>query len=221
MKENITIRRLLACGAAAGPLFVLVILVGGALQPGYRPIRQAASELALGSTGWIQTTNFLVCGSLFVAFALGIRRALRPRSAAWIAAALTGLFGVALIASGLFTTDVAGQAQHTWHGTAHNAAGSVVFLSLPSLIFTWAFHSARRRSWIWAITSAIAGVTMLLLIQGLAVAEYRGLYQRLTIGLGWTWITAFALYLRRTTPSHPSAAADQQHVITGSLRRGG
>ncbi|WFE98610.1 DUF998 domain-containing protein [Micromonospora sp. WMMD964] len=220
MKENVTTRRLLACGAAAGPLFVIVILVGGALQPEYRPIRQAASELALGSTGWIQITNFLVCGSLFVAFAIGIRRALRPRSAAWIAAALTGLFGVALIASGLFITDVAGQARHTWHGTVHNAAGSVVFLSLPLLTFTWALHSARRRSWIWAMTSAIAGVTMLLLIQGLAVSEYRGLYQRLTIGLGWTWITAFALHLRRTTPTHPSEAADQQHVITRTFRRG-
>ncbi|MFF0154009.1 DUF998 domain-containing protein [Micromonospora sp. NPDC005203] len=78
MKENTPIRRLLACGAAAGPLFLIVVLVGGALRPGYRPIRQAASELAIGSTGWIQITNFLVCGSLFVAFALGVRRALRP-----------------------------------------------------------------------------------------------------------------------------------------------
>jgi hypothetical protein len=199
MKENVTTRRLLACGVAAGPLFVIVILVNGVLQPGYRPIRQVASELAAGPNGWIQITNFLVCGSLFVAFALGVRRALRPHPAAWIAAALTGLLGAALIASGLFITDVAGQAKHTWHGTAHNAAGSVVFLSLPLLTFTWALHCARRRSWIWAIASAIAGVTMLLLIQGLAVAEYRGLHQRLTIGLGWTWITAFALHLHHAT----------------------
>jgi len=221
MTENITTRRLLACGAAAGPLFVIVILVGGALRPGYRPIRQAASELATGSTGWIQITNFLVCGALFVAFAVGVRRALRPRAAAWIAAALTGVFGAALIASGLFVTDVAGQAQHTWHGTAHNAAGSVVFLSLPLLTFTWALHSAQRRSWIWAITSATTGVTMLLLIQGLAVSEYRGLYQRLTIGLGWTWITAFALHLHRTTSTHESEATDPQHAITRPFQRGG
>ena len=219
MKENVATRRLLACGAAAGPLFVIVILVGGALQPGYRPIRQVASELATGSTGWIQTTNFLVCGSLFVAFALGARRALHPRSAAWIAAALTGLFGAALIASGLFTTDVAGQSQHTWSGTAHNTAGSIVFLSLPLLTFTWAFYSARRRSWIWTTTSAAAGVAMLLLIQGLAVPEHRGLYQRTTIGVGWTWITAFALYLRHTTSTHEGEAADQQNTITRPVRR--
>ncbi|MGC4868499.1 DUF998 domain-containing protein [Micromonospora sp. DT53] len=210
MKESVTTRRLLACGTAAGPLFVIVVLVGGALRPGYRPIRQAASELALGSTGWIQITNFLVCGALFVVCAFGVRRALRPGPAAWIAAALTGLFGVALIASGLFVTDVAGQAQRTWHGTAHNAAGSVVFLSLPLLTFTWACQAARRRSWVWATTSAITGVTMLFLIQGLAIAEYRGLYQRITIGLGWTWLTAFALHLRRATPTHPRAAADRR-----------
>jgi hypothetical membrane protein len=199
MAEDLTTRRLLACGAVAGPLFVVVILVDGALRPGYRPVRQVASELAVGPTGWIQITNFLVSGALFLAFALGVRRALRPRPAAWIAAALTSLFGAGLIASGLFVTDVSGQAQHTWHGTAHNAAGSVVFLSLPLLTFTWTIHSARHRCWIWAITSAMTGVTMLLLIQGLAVPEYRGLYQRLTMALGWTWITAFALHIRRAT----------------------
>ncbi|MFI7592848.1 DUF998 domain-containing protein [Micromonospora sp. NPDC049359] len=220
MKKDITTRRLLACGAAAGPLFGIVIIVGGALQPGYRPIRQSVSELATGSTGWIQTTNFLVCGSLFVVFALGVRRALRPRSAARTAAALTGLFGVALIASGLFTTDVAGQPQHTWTGTAHNAAGSIAFLSLPLLTFTWAICSARRRSWVWTVTSAAAGVTMLLLIQGLAVPEHRGLYQRLTIGVGWTWITAFALHLRRNTCTYEGEVADQKHPITRPFRQG-
>ncbi|WP_372492232.1 DUF998 domain-containing protein [Micromonospora cabrerizensis] len=129
---------------------------------------------------------------------------------AWIAAALTGLFGVALIAFGLFVTDVAGQAQRSWHGIAHHAAGSVAFLSLPLLTFTWALHAAHRRSCVWAPTSTVARVTMLVLIQGLAIAEYRGLCQRLTIGAGWTWITAFALHLRRATPVWPGAAADRR-----------
>ncbi|WFE65985.1 DUF998 domain-containing protein [Micromonospora sp. WMMD714] len=220
MKETVATRRLLACGAAAGPLFVSVVLVGGAPQPGYRPVRQTVSELATGPTGWIQTTNFVVCGLLFAVFALGVLRTLRPHPIAGIAAALTGLFGVALIASGLFTTDVAGQARHTWSGTAHDTAGGVVFLSLPLLTFAWAVHTARRRDWIWATASAAAGVTMLLLVQGLAVPGYRGLYQRLTIGVGWTWITAFALHLYRTIAAHDGGAADQLYPVTRPFRRG-
>ncbi|MFI5928258.1 hypothetical protein ACIA3K_20160 [Micromonospora sp. NPDC051543] len=62
-------------------------------------------------------------------------------------------------------------------------------------------------------------MTMLLLIQGLAVPEHRGLYRRLTIGVGWTWITAFALHLRRNTPTYEGEATDQKHAITRSLRQ--
>jgi hypothetical protein len=213
MTPDFITRRLLTCGAVAGPLFVSVILVDGALRPGYRPLRQVGSELATGPAGWIQVANFLVCGSLFVLFAAGVRRALPPGPVSWAATALTSLFGAGLIASGLFVTDIAGETGHSWQGTAHNAAGTIVFLSVPLLTFTWTVRCARRRRWAWATTSAAVGVAMLILIQGLAVPEYRGLYQRLTIALGWAWITALALHLRRAPHSQTSTVGERRNKL--------
>jgi hypothetical protein len=56
-------RSLLACGLAPA-LFVAVVLVEGAIRPGYDPLHHFGSELSLGSGGWIQVTNFIVTGLL-------------------------------------------------------------------------------------------------------------------------------------------------------------
>jgi hypothetical protein len=132
--------------------------------------------------------------------------------AAVAAAFLAGLYGLGLTASGIFVTDPqdgyppgtpSGHATtHTWHGTAHNAAGLVVFLALPALCFVVATWFARReRRWLWAAYSAATGIAMLALIQGLSIEGHAGLYQRLTIATGWSWLTVFALHLRRRTRS--------------------
>ena len=55
-------------GAGGAVLFVLVLLVDGWTRPGYSPVRQPVSALALGPRGWIQAASFMVCGA---AIALG------------------------------------------------------------------------------------------------------------------------------------------------------
>jgi hypothetical membrane protein len=71
-------RHLLACGAVGAPVFLVVILIQGAIRPGYDPMRDFGSALALGPYGWIQDTNFVATGLLMLAFAMGLRRALHP-----------------------------------------------------------------------------------------------------------------------------------------------
>jgi Protein of unknown function (DUF998) len=71
-------RRLLRCGAAAGPVFVAVFLLEGAVREGYRPLRHPVSSLALGPRGWIQAGNFAMAGTLFLAGAAGLARAGDP-----------------------------------------------------------------------------------------------------------------------------------------------
>jgi len=74
-------RALLACGAIGAPLFVVVFLIEGAVpairSAGYSPLRHPVSGFAIGEFGWIQTVNFLVIGVLLLAFAVGLRAALR------------------------------------------------------------------------------------------------------------------------------------------------
>ena len=65
---------LLACGAVAGPLFIVVGLTQALTRAGFDPVKHPLSLLSVGDLGWIQITNFVVTGLLF--------RRLRRRDAA-------------------------------------------------------------------------------------------------------------------------------------------
>ncbi|MDR7384543.1 DUF998 domain-containing protein [Promicromonospora iranensis] len=92
---------LLWSGALGSWLFIVTFLLDGWTRPGYRPVRHAVSALALGSRGWLQTTNFIVCGLAITAGAVGLASALDSVLLALVVA----VFGVALVASGVFPMD--------------------------------------------------------------------------------------------------------------------
>jgi Protein of unknown function (DUF998) len=79
--QPIECRALLWCGAIGAPLFVVVFALQDAIPvirpPGYNPLRYPVSSLAIGSSGWIQVASFLTTGVLLLAFAAGLRPALR------------------------------------------------------------------------------------------------------------------------------------------------
>src|SRR5260370_7510777 len=70
-------KKLLYAGVIGPLLFIVVFIVEGLTRPGYSAWRHYVSQLATGDGGWVQVVNFLVCGSLMVAFAIGLRHALR------------------------------------------------------------------------------------------------------------------------------------------------
>ena len=131
-------RLLLTCGVVGAVLFVITFLIDGATRPGYRPLYHPVSALALGSRGWVQTSNFAVTGVLMIAAAAGIREALDVT----FGPALLALFGVGLVVSGAFTMDpMRGYPPGTDPGTPtalsrrhkiHDVFGFVVFASLAA-----------------------------------------------------------------------------------------
>jgi hypothetical protein len=90
---------------AAGPVFVAVFLLEGAVREGYRPLRHPVSSLALGRRGWVQAGNFAVAGTLFLAGAAGLARAGDRAASSRAAPALIGAAGAGLIGSAVFSTD--------------------------------------------------------------------------------------------------------------------
>src|SRR5260370_6809603 len=70
-------KKLLYAGVIGPLLFIVVFIVEGLTRPGYSAWRHYVSQLATGDGGWVQVVNFLVCGSLMVAFAIGLRHAFR------------------------------------------------------------------------------------------------------------------------------------------------
>lgn len=71
-------RALLVCGAIAGPLFLLIVLVQDYTRPSFNPRTQVLSLLELGPLGWVQTVNFVLAGVLNLLYAIGLWRRCTP-----------------------------------------------------------------------------------------------------------------------------------------------
>jgi Protein of unknown function (DUF998) len=209
-------RRLLRCGVAAGPVFVVVFLIEGAVRDGYRPLRHPVSSLALGPRGWIQAGNFAVAGTLFLAGAAGLARAGDLAASGRAAPALIGAAGAGLIGSAVFTTDpVSGYppgtpdalTQPSRAGTVHNLAAVPVFAGLPAAALASGWRSWRAGQHRFGLYSAGTAVTMLTTValagagfgQSPRLVSLGGLFQRASIITGFAWLTALsARALRRT-----------------------
>ena len=193
---------MLTCGVVGAVLFVVTFLIDGATRPGYRPLYHPVSALALGSRGWVQTSNFVVTGVLMIAAAAGTREALDVT----IGPSLLALFGVGLVVSGVFTMDpMRGYPPGTAPGTpailsrrhkVHDAFGFVVFSSLGAAEI--AFGLALEGGWrIYSFATA-ALLVVLMIVFGVAWERDRprmGLLQRLMVLVGWTWVTLLFLSL--------------------------
>jgi len=174
-------RRLLRCGVAAGPVFVVVFLFEGAVRNGYRPLRHPVSSLALGQRGWIQAGNFAIAGTLFLAGAVGLARAGDP-AASRAAPALIGAAGAGLIGAAVFTTDpVSGYPPGTPDALTHcfglYSAGTAVTM---------------------VTTMALAGAGF---GQSPRLINLGGLFQRASIITGFAWLTALSAQALRRTPT--------------------
>jgi hypothetical protein len=209
-------RRLLRCGLAAGPVFVGVFLLEGAVRDSYRSRRHPVSSLALGPRGWIQDGNFAIAGTLFVAGAAGLARAGDLAASSRAARALIAGAGAGLIGAAVFTTDpVSGYppgtpdalTQPSRTGTLHNLAAVPVFVGLPAAALACAWRSWRAGQHRFGLYSAGTAVTMLTTMamagagfgQSPRLVNFGGLFQRASIITGFAWLTAlFAQALRQT-----------------------
>lgn len=210
-------RGLLRCGVAAGPVFVAVFMLEGAVRAGYRPLRHPVSSLALGPRGWIQTANFAVAGTLFLAAAGGLARSGDPVAGGRAAPALVGAAGAGLIGSAVFTTDpVSGYppgtpdalTQPSRTGTAHNLAAVPVFVGLPAAALACGWRSWRAGQHRFGLYSAGTAVTMLTTMalagagfgQSPRLVSLGGLFQRASIITGFAWLTTLSAQAQRRAP---------------------
>lgn len=212
-EQPLALRLLLACGAIGPLLFIVVFLVEGATRPNYSAWHHFVSSLSLGEQGWMQITNFIVCGVLVLGFAVGLRRVLRPGKGSTWGPILLGIFGLCLIGAGIFPTDPildyppGAPGTPTLQGTIHVLLSLVAFTSLIAACFVLARRFAGDPAWRgWAFYSIATGILVLVFfIMADVVASPdldapAGLFQRLSIITGWSWIGLLALRLMRKRP---------------------
>ena len=164
-------RTRLACGIVAGPLFIAASLSQAFTRRGFDLARHPISLLSLGSPGWVQIANFVVCGILYVIGAVGLRIELRSgRGSTW-GPLLVGITGVGLIIAGLFTADPGagfppgapiGAPSMSWHGASHEVGFLLTFVGAIAACGVFARRYATLGRSAWAIAGVVTIVAALI-----------------------------------------------------------
>jgi hypothetical protein len=197
-------------------VFLLVAFLLGAGRSRYDATRMPISLLAVGSDGWMQIANFLVCGVLLLAFAAGLHLVLEGVGARW-GPILFGLIGIGLIGAGPFPTDPglgfppAGQAEPgpTFHGHVHDVFSALVFAGFPAAAFVMASHFAAQHDDRWAVGTRLCAwvLTMgsvLVLVafnQDGALGDVAGVIQRCWVTIAFAWLTVVSIHVLHGLPT--------------------
>jgi len=206
-------------GVAAGPIFMVAVLIEGATRPGYDALRHPISSLALGPAGWTQTAVFLVCGMLAAAYAVHVRGALGGRRSrtVWLA-----MWGVSLIVAGLFTTDaVSGYPPGTpaypagtISGTVHNLAALCGLIGLTAACVSLrGLGGSQWQAYSIGTAVVLVGAFVIAAIglgQTAGLVDVAGLFQRIAVYAGWTWLTLLAWRTGNATSTSPELASESE-----------
>jgi hypothetical protein len=164
------------------------------LAIGWQPLRDPAgawpSGLALSPYGWVQTTNFVISGTLLMLFAAGLHLGVADGRGSRAGPTLLFVAGAAMALMGFGTDPFQSSGPQTLHNLIHDLAFALFLLTLlPALLFLW--HLFREDA-LWrshsryTLATAIL-TTLLVLLPGVAY------YLFLAVVLVWFEATALRL----------------------------
>lgn len=209
-------RSLLGWGVVAGPFFLVVGIVLGSVRPGFEFRRHALSLLMLGDFGWIQRTNFVLCGLMVIAAGAGVLRAIRSGRGLAIGA-LVITAGTMLVLSAIFVPDPGGgfppgtaTGSATTSGILHMVCGALEFVTLAGAALAHALwcrtigHSTHS-----AVSFALAGGILVGFASGVALSRQPvGIVLLwLAVICQWAWLALSCSEIYRWSP-HPLGAVD-------------
>jgi len=201
MSKRLNINSVPAIVGIVGPIVVIAGDFSAALSiPGYSPVRDSVSSLALTGVGWLQSICFLAMGLLLEIFVAGLFFNIRRARGFRAGIVLLALCGFVLMLIATFDMDAPG-GPRTIDGTIHAIASYGLGLLFPIAILSFApsFKSTLNWKGIFVYT-LIAGVLALALILGALLAEQRGwfgLYERIIILNALVWVEVVAIHSLR------------------------
>jgi hypothetical membrane protein len=183
-------------------VFLAVLLIEGALRPGYHPTYHTGSALSLGDRGWIQIANFVQFGVGMFAFAVAVHRALNSV----VGTALLAIFGLGSIVAGVFRMDpmrgyppeasTGTPTELTWHHRVHDMSGPVMFLAIFGACLVVALRL--QGPWrLYTVLTAVAGLALTIstIVAWQKDARNTGLVQRALILVYCSWIVLLGIHL--------------------------
>jgi len=201
MFKRLNIDSVPALVGIVGPIVVIVgDLTASLSTPGYSPIRDSVSSLALTGIGWLQSICFLAMGLLLEIFVAGLFFNIHRARGFRLGIGLLALCGFVLMLIAAFHMD-ASEASRTTAGIIHTLASYGLGLLFPIAILslTPSFKSTPNWKDIFVYT-LIAGILGFGLIVGAIFGDQRGwfgLYERIIIGNALVWVEVVAVHFLR------------------------
>lgn len=198
------IRAGLLCGLLAPLLWAAVIVIAGAMRPGFDHVAQYISELGeRGSStetfmryGGFFATGFMHVGFAAAFYAAAARVTHRPRLALLVAM-LIALNGIGRIGAGFFPCEPGCAAPEVLGQRLHGLAATIAFLAIAAatLLAAVLFRGDRqlRSLGAYSFVSGCAGLIFLALMSASEAARvYTGLHERLASGVLTLWVLVTA-----------------------------
>jgi hypothetical membrane protein len=215
MERRSVIAALAAAGIAGPIMFAVVALVQSALRPDHSLVEHPISALAAGPRGWVQDVNFLVFGSLMIAYAIGLHLGVRPTRLGVVGLAFLVLSGVGLVWAGLFpATDATGAFQE--NRPLHIPGFPMTFLGAVIGLVVMSRRMAREPEWRSLATYALGTAIAMLVVflaggrfvrpPGAPLHRWWGLFQwtLLAVWFQCTIVLAFRLLRLSSAAGAPS-----------------
>jgi len=202
MSKRLNINSVPALVGIVGPIVVIVgDLVASLSIPGYSPIRDSVSSLALTPIGWLQSICFLAMGLLLEIFVAGLFFNIRRARGFHAGIGLLALCGFGLMLIAAFRMDPPEADLRTIEGMIHTVASYGLGLLFPIaiLLLTPSLKSTPNWKNIFVYT-LIAGVLALALMIGLFLFDqtgWFGLYERIIVANVIIWVEVVAVHLLR------------------------
>jgi Protein of unknown function (DUF998) len=201
----VSTRALLCAGAVAGPLFAMLATGQVLLSDGFDLRRHPLSLLATGGPGFVQIGNFILAGLGVLCLAIAVRRTVTDGVGRRWLARLIAVFGLGLVASGVFVMDPENgfpigtpegpASAMSWHGIAHIVAVTVAFTGLAVACIVLTVRMVRRRAGWAAVLNACAALAFLAPVN----PAWASIQLAVTALVAFTWTTALSLSLLRSS----------------------
>jgi MFS family permease len=201
MSKRLSTNSVPALVGIVGPIVVIVgDLAASSSIPGYSPVRDSVSSLALTGIGWLQSICFLAMGLLLEIFAAGLFFNIRRARCFHVGIILFALCGFVLMLIAAFHMDAPGTPR-TIAGIIHTIASYGLGLLFPIAILSLAPSLKSTPNWknIFIYT-LIAGILAFGLIIGAFFTDqtgWFGLYERIIILNALVWIEVVAIHFLR------------------------
>jgi MFS family permease len=201
MSKRLNINNVPALVGIAGPIVVVIgDIVASLSTPGYSPIRDSISSLALTPIGWLQSIFFLAMGLLLEIFIAGLFFNIHRARGFHTGIGLLALCGFVLMLIAAFRMDAPGTPRTT-AGIIHTVASYGLGLLFPIAILSLAPSLKSTLNWrnIFVYT-LVAGVLAFALIIGAFFTEqtgWFGLYERIIVANAIVWVEVVAIHLLR------------------------